>query len=473
MSFINGTTTERSEKRRILSGAAVLGAGTFFAKLLGALYRIPLTALLGGTGIGLYQLVFPAYTVMLDFSGAGAPSALSKLIACENEDIRERRACDYLAAGLRLFAALGAIFSLFTFVFSGILARAQGDENAFLSYAAIAPAIFLVCLITPFRGYFQGLMDMKPTAVSQITEQLVKLVFGLFFVNLFMPNVPLAAAGAALAITVSEGAAAVYLYCAYKKRNKRLGVRFSLDKADNSFLAKRLVKTAVPITLVGVILPLSAMADSFIVVNSLSAYRSDATALYGLFSGVATTIVGLPVAVCYGVAAVAIPAVSGASGRDNERKNAKRTILLTLALSAPCALVLFIFAPNVINILFRSISEEEREISATLLKILSPAATLLSLLQTQNAVLIAKNRLYAPILSMATGAAAKLLIEIALVKNPSVNVYGCGFAVIACYFIADLINFIALKKEKAPYAAAHGLHYADKTDTNRRNYRAE
>ena len=462
-----------SERRRIFSGAAILGAGTFLAKLLGALYRIPLTALLGGAGIGLYQLVFPAYTVLLDFSGAGAPSALSKLIAGGELEQKERRAHGYLTVGLKLFASLGAIFSLFMFVFSKTLARAQGDENAFLSYAAIAPAVFLVCLITPFRGYFQGLMNMKPTAVSQITEQLFKLVFGLLFVRLFMPNVPLAAAGAALAITVSEGAAALYLYFAYKRRKNRLGLRFALEKTEVFPLAKKLIKTAVPITLVGVILPLSAVADSFIVVNFLSAYRSDATALYGLFSGVATTIVGLPVAVCYGVAAVAIPAVSGANDKESKRKNSKRTILLTLALSLPCAVALYLFAPNIINILFRSLSEEERGISATLLKILSPAAVLLSLLQTQNAVLIAKNRLYAPVLSMAIGAAAKILTEIALVKNPTFNVYGCGVAVIACYFIADLVNFIALKREYAPKTAAHGLLNADKADTNRKNYRTE
>lgn len=462
-----------SERRRIFSGAAILGAGTFLAKLLGALYRIPLTALLGGAGIGLYQLVFPAYTVLLDFSGAGAPSALSKLIAGGDAERKERRAYDYLTVGLKLFASLGAIFSLFMFVFSKTLARAQGDENAFLSYAAIAPAVFLVCLITPFRGYFQGLMNMKPTAVSQITEQLFKLAFGLLFVRLFMPNVPLAAAGAALAITVSEGAAALYLYFAYKRRKNRLCMRFSLEKTEVFPLAKNLIRTAVPITLVGVILPLSAVVDSFIVVNFLSAYRSDATALYGLFSGVATTIVGLPVAVCYGVAAVAIPAVSGVNDKESKRKNAKRTIILTLVLSLPCAVALYLFAPDIINMLFRSLSEEERGISATLLKIISPAAVLLSLLQTQNAVLIAKNRLYAPVLSMAIGAAAKILTEITLVKNPTFNVYGCGVAVIACYFIADLVNFIALKREYAPKTAAHGLLNADKADTNRKNYRTE
>ena len=464
---------EKSERRKIFSGAAILGAGTFAAKFLGAVYRIPLTALLGGTGIGLYQLVFPAYTVLLDFSGAGAPSALSKLIAAGEAEKREKRAQAYLAVGLKIFSALGALFALFMFLFSKTLARAQGDENAFLSYAAITPSVFLVCLITPFRGYFQGLMDMKPTAVSQITEQLVKLTFGLLLVKLFMPNVPFAAAGAALAITISEGVAAGYLFIAYKKRKRKFLQSFSFGGEEFFALAKTLIKTAVPVTLVGLVLPLSAFIDSFIAVNFLSAYRSDATALYGLFSGVATTIVGLPAAVCYGIAAVAIPAVSGAKDEASKEKNAERTLILTLVLSLPCAFVLYFFAPNVINILFRSLPETEREISAVLLKITSPAAVLLPLLQTQNAVLIAKNRLYTPVISMAVGAAVKVFAEITLVKNPTFNVYGCGIALIACYFIADLVNFIALKLKNASGISAHGLLNADKADKNRKNYRTE
>ena len=500
---------ERGERKKLVSGAAILGAGTFLAKIIGAAYRVPLTALLGGAGIGLYQLVFPVYTVLLDFSGAGAPSALSKLIASGDKAGREERAKDYLFAGLKLFAALGAVFSLFMFLFAKPLSAAQGDENAYLSYAAISPAVFLVCLTTPFRGYFQGLANMKPTAISQIIEQTVKLCFGLMLVKLFGGDTPRAAAGAAFAITLSEAAAAIYLFSVYKVRQKRARLGGALlngstpafcgtlinnggapvnngapingetpacggeqiAKRESGVTAK-LIKTAIPVTLLGIIFPLCAFAESFIVINLLSGYKENSTALYGLYSGVASTIAGLPAAVCYGVAAAAIPAVSAGKTEEKRKKNSARAIALTLFLSLPAAAVLYFFAPNIINLLFRSLPQSEREISARLLKILAPSAALLSLLQTQNAVLIAENKPYFAVLSMAIGAAVKISAEIILVKNPSFNVYGCAVAVIACYFCVDLVNFIALQIKPAKLKA-EGTANADTADKNRESYRAE
>ena len=487
---------ERGERKNLVSGAAILGAGTFLAKIIGAAYRVPLTALLGGAGIGLYQLVFPVYTVLLDFSGAGAPSALSKLIASGDKAGREERAKDYLFAGLKLFAALGAVFSLFMFLFAKPLSAAQGDENAYLSYAAISPAVFLVCLITPFRGYFQGLANMKPTAISQIIEQTVKLCFGLTFVKLFGGDTPRAAAGAAFAITLSEAAAAIYLFFVYKARQKRArlgGALFcastpafggapvnggtpafgweQIAKRESGVTAK-LIKTAIPVTLLGIIFPLCAFAESFIVINLLSGYKENSTALYGLYSGVASTIAGLPAAVCYGVAAAAIPAVSAGKTKEKRKKNSTRAIALTLFLSLPAAAILYFFAPNIINLLFRSLPQSEREISSRLLKILAPSAALLSLLQTQNAVLIAENKPYFAVLSMAIGAAVKISAEIILVKNQSFNVYGCAVAVIACYFCVDLVNFIALQRKPAKLKA-EGTANADTADKNRESYRAE
>lgn len=461
-----------SVKNKLLGGAAVLGAGTFIAKLLGAVYRVPLTTILGGTGIGLYQMVFPVYTVLLDFSGAGAPSALSKLIAGGGEE-KNLLAKKYLSVSLKLFSALGAIFSLFMLVFSKTLAIAQGNENAFLSYAFLSPAVFFVCLVTPFRGYFQGLMDMKPTALSQITEQLVKLCFGLLFAKLFAYDSARAAAGAAFAITISEAVAALYLFVVYKKRIRSEEKLPPLDRTEAFSYCKKLIKTAVPVTLIGIIVPLSSVADSFIAVNILNGYRTDATALYGLFSGVAMTIIGLPVAICYGIAATAIPAVSGSCNENERRKNGKRAIVLTVLFSLPCAAFLYFFSPFTINFLFRSLPSYERETAASLLKLLSPAVVLLSLLQTQNAVLIGRGRLYSPMIAMIFGVAVKTVSEIFLIKNPAFNVYGLGAAVIACYLVADLINFITLSKKPESSESQSMVKNESATDKLRGDYRPE
>ena len=125
----------------IIKSAIFLGGGTFFAKLLGAVYRVPLTNIIGGYGLGLYQMVFPVYCVLLDFSGAGVPSAMSKLIAGLDENEKQIRARIYLRTSIRLFSIIGLILSIFMAIFSKKISVLQGDENAFLSYLTLSPSI--------------------------------------------------------------------------------------------------------------------------------------------------------------------------------------------------------------------------------------------------------------------------------------------------------------------------------------------
>ncbi len=436
----------------ILNGAIALGAGAFISKLLGAIYRIPLTNIIGGTGLGLYQMVFPVYAVLLDFSGAGVPSALSKIISANKSlENKYQNAENYLKSSIKILTIIGILGSVLMVAFSKLLATVQGNESAFLGYLAISPAIFLVAIISCYRGYFQGLMDMRPTAISQILEQVVKLIFGLLLAYLFRHSLALSVAGATFAISLSELLAVIYLQNKHKCFNKKLLPYFTFDKEKHKQRVKEIIKTTLPITIIGIIIPLSQVIDSFIIINVLNGYRQDATALYGLLSGVASTVVGLPVSVCYGISAVAIPAVSSSKTEKQKNANALKAILLTLAVALPCAIVCYFFAPLIISILFRRLPFAEKTISINLLKTISPCVVLLSLLQTGNAVLIGKGKLYKPVFSLVIGVVVKIIVSVVLLKNPTLNIYGGAIGVIACYFVASLINFIMIFKLKVNY----------------------
>ena len=429
--------------KKIYYGAAILGAGAVIAKLLGALYRIPLTKIIGGEGLGLYQTVFPVYTLLLDFSGAGAANAVAKLISSRAVAEREVYARKVLKVSLVFFSALGAIFSLITAFSARAFAVAQGNGEAFYAYITLSPSVFLVCVICCLRGYFQGYMNMLPTAVSQITEQVVKLAAGLLIAGALLPDIPKAVAGATLAITISEFIALIQLAVTYKiKTRKKAAFFIRIDKKEYPSLLKEILRYALPITLTGMMLPVSKVIDSFIIINSLKTYVGNATGLYGLFSGVAATVVGLPVAVCYGIATVAVPAVSseGDGVKIKKGKSALKTVILTLAVSLPCALFCAYSAPFIVNLLFGYLSAEEKSVSVGLLRISSPCIVLLSLLQTVNAVLVGKGSPTKPIIGMAAGVAVKTAVEILTLKNPAINIYGAGIAAIACYFVANLIN---------------------------------
>lgn len=439
---------QNTETKKIFKGAVFLSIGAFLSKLLGALYRIPLTNILGGTGLGLYQMVFPVYCVLLDFAGAGAPNALSKIIAENGLLKREQTAYRYLKSSLKLLTVLGAIGFFVMLAFSYPVSLLQGNKNAYLGYIFMSPSVFFVAVLSCFRGYFQGLTDMKPTAISQIIEQVVKLVLGLLCVYILMPNTVLAVGGATFSVTVSEGVALLYVYTKYKKRKSRLGLSFYYDKGEYKKDLSQILKYVIPITLIGTAIPFSQFIDSFLIVNILKTYNEEATSLYGLYSGAGLTVVNLPVAVCYGVSVTVIPFVSGAKEKTKKERHSLTAILLTLTLAVPCSLILFFFSKPIVNILFNSLTEGDKIITANLIKTLSFNVVFLSLLQTENSVLIGNSKPYAPLVGLGFGIVLKTVLEIFLLKMPNLNIQGGAISSIACYFSANLVNFTMIFIDK-------------------------
>lgn len=435
------------ENRKIIKGSLLLAAGAFLSKLIGAVYRIPLTNLLGGEGLGLYQMVFPVYCVLLDFSGAGAPSAISKLISENDRDY----GANLLKGSIRALSSAGVVGAVLMCVFALPVSTAQGNANAYAGYIFLAPAVFFVSVISCYRGYFQGVMNMIPTAVSQIIEQATKLCFGLLLVNFFKSDTVKAVAGATFAVTLSELVALLYLFATYKIHEKRNGISVIFDKSIFKLQLGKLVKYTILVTLIGIAIPLSQVLDSFLIVNILSGYRTDATALYGLYSGAATTVINLPVSLCYGIATVAVPAVSGAKKNDKSRY-AARTLFLTFAVSVPFAVLCFAFSPFAVKVLFGRLSAIEREITVKLIRYLSVNVVFLSFLQTANSVLIGSGKLFYPLIGMGAGITVKILLNVFLLPMPKLNIYGGVIAVIACYFTAGLINLILILKLKVKNA---------------------
>ncbi len=429
-----------------------MGVGAFISKLLGAFYRVPLTNALGSVGLGLYQMVFPVYCLLLDFSGAGVPNALAKLIATGGEEQRQLRAENYLKNSLILLLILGVIGSLLMAIFSMPLANLQGNYQAKTAYIALSPAVLLVCLISCFRGYFQGLMDMKPTAFSQVIEQIVKLGFGLAMVKVFSGQIEKAVAGATFAISISETVALTYLIFVYKSRKKNYSNIILPKNEGFSFYAKNIIKTTFPLTIIGVAIPFSQVIDSFLTINLIGGYNSNATALYGLFSGAVITVINLPVSICYGISAVAIPAVSSAKTEREKDFKAEKTLLLTVVASLPCVIFCLAFAPFIVNILFGSLIETEKNIVIKLLRLTSPCILLLSVVQTSNAVLVGRGKTYFPVLSLSLGIALKTILSLILLKIPKVNIYGSSIALIACYFSVCLVNLILILKTRVKNA---------------------
>lgn len=435
------------KKNTFLRGAAVIAAGGFLAKLIGALYRIPLTNLIGGHGMGLYQMVYPFYCLLLTVSATGIPSSIAKMVA-------ERRAsgvseAPLLKSAMKLFLLIGACGTLLMTALSPLLSAAQDSPELQSGYLALAPSVFLVSGISVLRGWFQGRNNMLPTALSEVTEQLVKVGFGLLFAYLYRADVEKAVTFILLSVSLSE-AAALLLMLFLRGRVK---APFEGLKEGDRVAMKSILRLSIPVTLSAAILPLSSLLDSVIIVRLMKGYAEDAVALYGLFSGGATTIVNLPVSVCYGVAAASVPAVSaaGAAGDGSARRKMLYALLVTFAVSVPCAVGLYLFARPAVNIVFRALTAEESAVLVRLVRTLAVSAVTLSCTQTLSACLTGLGKPGYAAVSMATAVAAKTALSFALVSRPEISVYGAAIATDVCYLVAfalDLLYNLSVTKKR-------------------------
>ena len=438
------SSLKKSQKsKRIVSGAALLLIGSVVAKMLGALYRIPLTNVLGAEGMGMYQLVFPVYALFMVLATAGIPTALSRTVA-------EKRATGestkkYLSVSMLALFLLGLIFATIMAVFSKFLAQKQGNADTYPGFLIIAPAIVCVCVISGFRGWCQGEMYMLPTALSNVVEQVVKLTVGLgLSYALAKRGVVYAVCGALLGVTVSEIATVLYMLLTYlvrsakQKKENALTARVAVERAEGDVAnrarfritkaeAKGILHVALPIAAVSVLMPLSSFFDSVIVVNMLKVFgleKSVATAQYGIISGPVNSLINMPVVAIMSLAVAIVPSVSASRvTRDIDGVMLKSSLCVRLAylLGIPFAFYLAVFAKNVIGALYPDLSYDSAIVAVNVLRITAANVVFLSTMQIYVSLLQALDKTKYAVLSLVCAIIVKIVLGVVLTRYIGIN----------------------------------------------------
>ena len=423
----------RKGENSFIKGAAWIAAGGFVAKVIGALYRIPLTNLIGGKGLGLYQLVYPVYCLLLTVSATGIPSSIAKLTAERIARGESDRAV--LKTAMKLFVLIGLTGSLVMALVAPWLAKMQGSEGVLSGYYALAPSVLLVSAISVFRGWFQGRNHMFPTALSEVTEQLVKVGVGLPLAYFFRNDVEKAVVYLLLAVSVSELVTLVMMAVLYRREK-----RGEMGNEGGRVEMKSVLRLSIPVTLGSILLPLSGLLDSVLAPRLLSAYASDAVTLFGLFSGGAVTVVNLPVSVCYGIAAASVPRVAMVT--EGRRRRVLSSLGLTLLVGGGSALGLYLFAEPAAKIIFRSLEGEELETLIGLIKAFSVSAMTLSAVQTLSACLTAQGKPQYAAISMALAMLVKTVLYVFWLRDPTISVFGLAYATNIAYAVAFFLNLL-------------------------------
>lgn len=450
---------------KILKGTAVLGIAGILVKILGAVFKIPLTALIGVEGMAYYGYAYPLYALFLVIATAGIPVAISRLVS-------ERIAINDYESAQRVFKVsrwLLMFIGIFAFVvcFFGAEFMADyvfKDQGAILPVKAIAPALIFVPVMSAYRGYFQGRQNMNPTAISQFVEQIFRVAVGLVLAFLFVKDgLEKAAAGATFGATVGSaaGLGVIMLIYAFNKRAIRYHVKMSIRAARTSgerrkhektmTIVKQILTIAIPITIGASILPLVNFADSTIVTRRLldgGFSEIDARNLWGQLSAYCNTMVGLPQVITQAIAVAMVPAIAAAYKLKDKKEiheNINLGMRVSMIIGMPCAAGMMALAKPILLLLFPT--EPESAINAApTLAIMCINVALMALLQTSNGILQGVNKQALPMKNLAIGAVGKVVLTYILVAIPAINIKGAAIGSVFVYAVALLLNMRDMKR---------------------------
>ncbi|MEG0180432.1 MAG: polysaccharide biosynthesis protein [Terrisporobacter sp.] len=445
-----------TKKESFLKGALILGMAGIIVKIMGAFFRIPLANLIGAEGMGYYQVVYPVYTLFLTLATAGFPTALAKLVS-------EQRAIGDFSGANKTFRISYTVlfitglisFSIFFFGADFISTNLLKNSGAYAAMVAISPALLFVPLMSSYRGYFQGRREMSKIAVSQVIEQFFRVTLGLFLGYMLMKNYgpKMGAAGGVLGAAIGGFASAVFLLYIYirngKVRKMEIGQSKHLKAESTKTILKRLLYVAVPITIGACVMPLVNMVDSVIVVRRLVAAgftTAEANALLGQLSGMAMSIVNLPVVIDQAIGMSLVPAISEAYALKQMkvvRKEARTGIKTILLVVLPCAFGLAALAGPIMKLLY----PHEPAAVGTMLFTVAPCAIFLGLVYAQNGILQGMGKPMVPVIALAIGMLFKVVISYTLTGIPSINIIGSGVGTLSAYAVAALIEFIYIKRQ--------------------------
>lgn len=441
------------QKKSFIKGAAVLGAAGIIVKLVGVFYKIPLANIIGTEGAGLYAKSYPIYTILLMISTAGLPPAISKLVSSHTALGDRAGARKIFRVALILLGTFGLICSIALYFSSGLYANRQGVPQIELAIKFISPAIFFVAVMAAIRGYFQGLQNMFPTAMTQMVEQVVKVTLGLTFASIMVTRgVEYGAAGAILGVMASEFIAmCVIIVYYFVRREKKL--RHAVAYQTASRILKDILKLSIPILIGASIMPLMQLADSFIITERLmyaGMAKETALSLFGIFALFANPLVNVPgtVSLAFGVSILPIISAAKASDSPEEiKKNSKMGLKMAMLVGLPSAIGLGVIARPIMQLLYgHTLSAYELPISGQLLAILAGGVIFLSILQTLNGALQGLGKVMVPVVALGSGAIVKVILAYWLIGIPEIGIFGAPISTVACYFTASIIDIVMVKR---------------------------
>lgn len=426
------------KKQSFIIGAAILMAANAISKILGAVFKIPLTYILHEEGMAVFGTAFQIYIMFLTFIISGFPLAVSKNVSEALSRSDYARAYSVVTVSTLILCVIGALGSVILYFKADFFALALKEEKAVSAIKMIAPSVFLVALGTGYKSYYQGTSDMRPTAAAQVIEAVIKLAAGYMLAAAFIGyGTEKTAGGAIFGVTTGEFAATAMLMSMYMYDKRRTPAAGRIRKRE---LLSDILSVALPILAAAVISNAMSVIDTTVTrTRLLDAGLSPDRArfLYGAYTGYAMTVFHLPSGIMATLGISILPVISGALaiGNTSRAQNAALSgIRLTLYMSIPFAVAMYTLPEEILSFLFGNTA------SAYMLQLSAPCIVMVCLSQIAASVMQAAGAITRTVVFSFIGSAVRLALDWTLIGKSEFNIYGSVISLNISYFIVTVLN---------------------------------
>jgi stage V sporulation protein B len=437
----------------IIVQAGILAAASIVVRIIGLLYRSPLTAVIGDEGNGYYGYAFNIYSIVLMVSSYSIPSAISKLMAQKLALGEYRNAQRVFYCTMAYALTVGAAFSLFVWFGAGLLVPPRSVPVL----RVLAPTIFIFAILGVLRGYFQANQTMVQTSISQILEQIMNAAVSIGAAWFFMHRLAAGqdvheqavygAMGSALGTGSGVMTALIFMAVMYLVNRRYFMKRIRKDRTGRedpwTGIMRDTILVITPFILSGFILNLTTTVNqtifSRIMIGAKGLDEIDITTAYGIFSNKAVVITNIPISIATAVAAAIIPNISSAYARKDMEETRRRVIAavrITNIIATPCALGLIALARPVTMVLFPQ--WESLGLASALLALLGVTVIFYSIATIMNAALQSIGRMQMPLVSAGIALAVQTLVLLILLFATNMGV----FALVLVSILYSLMIFL-------------------------------
>lgn len=459
-------TKGKRESNFVVQGSILAVAG-IIVRLIGILYRVPMTNIIGDEGMGYYSTAFNVYNIMLILSSYSLPLAVSKMVSARMAKGQYRNAVRVLKVALVYATVVGGIACFITWNFADFFAT-TAFNTPFCVYAlkTLAPTIWIMAYLGVLRGFFQGHGTMIPTAISQIFEQVINAVISvvaagvLFKIGLDSNRVynttgyPQAFGAAGGTIGTGAGALAALLfmlllfsiYWPVVKRRKRRDRSRRTDSYGD--ISVTFLFTVVPVIISSAVYNINAVVD-----NSIMAYGMEALgrgkeflSLWGIYNNKYMLLVHVPLAMANSLSSSLIPSLSGAVARKEKGAVIAKTSLairFAMLIAIPSAVGLTVLSAPINNLLFKSGDNTE---AIRMLITGSAAVIFLSMSTVTNAILQGINHMNVPVRNAFISLILHIGVLYLMLMVFKMGIYSMVFANIAFAVFMCILNAIAIRR---------------------------